>query len=38
MTRQVPELAQEPLRVTYPDLRRLVAGVNFHDNSYRARL
>lgn len=32
MAREVPELSEEPLRVTYPDLRS-IAGVNFHDNS-----
>lgn len=34
MVWEVPELSEELLHVTYPDLRRSVAGVNFHDNSY----
>lgn len=34
MVWEVPELSEELLHVTYPDLRRSVTGVNFHDNSY----
>jgi len=36
MVWEVPELSEEPLHVTYPDLHQSVAGVNFHDNSYQA--